>query len=210
MSQTWQVEDKAFKHIEVGKLGMWIFLIIDGLSFVAILIAAAYLRTNGTPWAKPGEVLNVPLTAFNTFILIASSATMMMALEALKNKGKDEALKYLWLTCMCGLIFLGVQAFEYIHFLLGSPELAEKLTSAGLGGTFFRPSSHTYAAAFYGATGFHGLHVLSGVIFIGYMIAAVSRGTVNSQNHVRMEALTLFWHFVDLMWMLVFTVVYLL
>ena len=67
MSQALAVNDRAFKNIPAGKLGMWVFLIMDGLSFAAILIAASYLRANGAPWPHPGQVLNIPLTAINTF-----------------------------------------------------------------------------------------------------------------------------------------------
>lgn len=210
MSQELLIEDKPFKNIEAGKLGLWIFLIIDGLSFVAILIAAAYLRTNGVPWPKPGEVLNVPLTAVNTFVLLLSSYTMMNALTAVKQDDQRRFIRNLCWTLALGLLFLGIQAYEYYHFIAGTEEVRHKLAASVLGGEYFRPSSNLYAAAFYGATGFHGLHVLTGVIFILYVLIRGLKGAFNAASHLRVETLTLFWHFVDLMWMLVFTVVYLL
>ncbi len=204
------VGDNAFKGASFGKLGMWFFLIMDGLSFVAILIAAAYLRTNGAPWPAPGEVLNVPLTAFNTFILLFSSYTMMNAFEAVKEGEQRKFVGFLWATLLLGALFLCIQGFEYFNFISGSAEVKHALAASGLGGEFFRPSGSIYAGCFYGATGFHGLHVLSGVIFIIYILIGALKGRFNAQNHLRVETLTLFWHFVDLMWMLVFTVVYLL
>ena len=194
MDQAVVMEDKAFKNIQFGKLGIWVFLIIDGLSFVAILIAASYLRTNGAPWPNPGQVLNVPLTAFNTFVLLLSSYTMMNALEAVKVGEQKKFIQYLISTLLLGLTFLGIQAFEYTHFIK----------------EHFIPSTSIYAGCFFGATGFHGLHVLTGVIFILYVLVQGLKGRFNQANHLRVETLTLFWHFVDLMWMLVFTVVYLL
>lgn len=197
-------------EIPQGKLGMWLFLLMDGLSFAAILIAAAYLRTNGAVWPKPGEVLNVPLTAVNTIMLMTSSLTMMLALHAVRSDDQKNFKKYLWSTLILGAVFLAVQAFEYTHFITGSIHLKEALAASGLGGEYFRPSGSIYAGCFYGATGFHGLHVLSGLIFMLYVLRGAHRGRWSSTNNLRVETLTLYWHFVDLMWMLVFTVVYLL
>jgi cytochrome c oxidase subunit 3 len=210
MEQLVMGKDKAFKDIASGKLGIWIFLIIDGLSFVAILIAASYLRTHGAPWPHPGEVLNVPLTAFNTFVLLLSSYTMMMALESVRSGDQKKFITLLSWTLFLGLLFLSIQAYEYYNFIAGTEEIKHKLALAGVGGDYFRPSSSIYAGCFFGATGFHGLHVLSGVIFILYVLIGGLRGRFTATNHLRVETLTLFWHFVDLMWMLVFTAVYLL
>ncbi len=210
MDQVLVMEDKSFKNISFGKLGIWIFLIIDGLSFIAILIAAAYLRAHGAPWPNPGEVLNVPLTALNTFALLLSSYTMMIALEAVKVGDQKKFITFLSWTLFLGLLFLSIQAYEYYGFIAGSEEIKHKLTTAGMAGDYFRPSSSIYAGCFFGATGFHGLHVLSGVIFIIYILMAGLKGRFTAASHLRVEVLTLFWHFVDLMWMLVFTVVYLL
>lgn len=203
-------EDKSFKNIEVGKLGIWTFLIIDGLSFVAILLAAAFLRTHGAPWPAPGKVLNVPLTALNTFVLLASSYTMMIALEAVRAGNQKKFIQRLVWTLTLGALFLGVQAFEYYNFIAGTGEVQAHLAAAGLSGQFFRPGTSIYAGCFFGATGFHGIHVLSGIIFIAYILIGALKGRFNQQDHLRVELLTLFWHFIDLMWMLIFTCVYLL
>lgn len=193
-----------------GKLGMWLFLLMDGLSFVTILIGAAYLRTNGAPWPQAGAVLNVPLTAVNTLILLFSSFTMMTALQAVRIDDQKTFKKNLLLTLLSGAAFLGIQAYEYYHFIAGGEHLKAALEAAGLSGSYFRPNSSIYAACFYGATGFHGLHVLAGLIFILYVIVRAWQGGWSPGNHGRVEYLTLYWHFVDLMWMFVFTIVYLL
>lgn len=194
MNQAVYPNDKAFNDMSFGKLGMWVFLIIDGLSFVTILIGASYVRTNGAPWPDPGEVLNVPLTAINTFILLASSFTMMQALENVRKGEQQKFITSLVVTLLLGASFLGIQAYEYAHLIMEG----------------FRPGASIYAGCFFGATGFHGLHVLVGLIFILYVLVGGLKGKFNQANHLRVETLTLFWHFVDLMWMLVFTVVYLL
>ncbi|OGX31063.1 MAG: hypothetical protein A2787_01325 [Omnitrophica WOR_2 bacterium RIFCSPHIGHO2_01_FULL_48_9] len=189
---------------------MWVFLIMDGLSFAAILIAASYLRTNGAPWPHPGQVLNVPLTAVNTFFLMFSSYTMMNALEAVKAGEQKRFITYLIWTLALGALFLSIQVYEYFNFIVGTEEIKQKLALSGLGGDYFRPGSNIYAGCFFGATGYHGLHVFSGLIFILYVLMAGLKGRFTPVNYVRVETLTLYWHFVDLMWMLVFTVVYLL
>ncbi len=204
------MEDKAFKNIAFGKLGIWVFLIMDGLSFTAILIAASYLRTNGAPWPNPGQVLNVPLTAVNTFALLLSSYTMMNALCSIRVGDQKKFIRNLVWTLLLGVLFLSIQAFEYYNFIAGTEEIKQKLALAGMAGEHFWPNSSIYAGCFFGATGFHGLHVLSGIIFILYVLIKGLKGGFTAEKHLRVEILTLFWHFVDLMWMLVFTVVYLL
>lgn len=207
---TQAMEVYRIDEVPRGKLGMWLFLLMDGLSFATILIGTAYLRTNGAPWPQAGAVLNVPLTAINTIILMFSSLTMMLALQAVRADDQKALKRNLWLTLILGATFLGIQAYEYFHFIVGSEHLKQVLAAAGLGGDFFRPGTSIYAGCFYGATGYHGLHVLSGLIFMIYVLAGAHKGRWSSDNNVRVETLTLYWHFVDLMWMLVFTVVYLL
>ena len=197
-------------QIPQGKLGMWLFLLMDGLSFATILIGAAYLRTNGAPWPQAGAVLNVPLTAGNTMILLFSSMTMMFALHAIRNDDQKAFKNNLLLTLALGASFLAIQAYEYFHFIVGGEHLSSVLSAAGLQGSTFRPSGSIYASCFYGATGFHGLHVLAGLIFMLYIVSGAFKGRWNSDNHGRVETLTLYWHFIDLLWMFVFTVVYLL
>lgn len=201
---------RRIDQVSQGKLGIWLFLLMDGLSFATIFIGAAYLRTNGAPWPQAGTVLNVPLTAINTMILLFSSLTMMLALQAIREEDQNAFKKNLLLTFILGAAFLGIQAYEYAHFIVGGKHLKSVLNAAGFDGHYFRPNGSIYAACFYGATGFHGLHVLAGLIFMTYIIIGAFKGHWSAVNHGRVEVLTLYWHFVDLMWMFVFTVIYLL
>lgn len=204
------VSKDEFSPASTGKIAMWLFLVIDGLSFATILVGAMYLRVNGSPWPQPGQILNVPLTTFNTFVLIISSFTMIMALDAIQKDDRAKSIKFIILTILAGLIFLGIQAYEYTHFILGSEHLKEALASAGINSSKFWPSTSVFASCFYGATGFHGLHVLSGVIFLLYILIRTIKGQFSAKNYDRVEIATIFWHFVDLMWILVFTFVYLI
>ena len=145
-----------FGKATTGKLGMWLFIIIDGLSFAGLLIGGAALRSGGADWPQAGEILNIPLTAFNTFLLICTSFTMVMALNSIQKGDQAGLKKFLTLTMAGGLVFLGIQVWEYVHFITDG----------------FIPSTSIYAAVFYVTTGFHGLHVTSGVIYIACILGS--------------------------------------
>ncbi len=202
---------EPFGKATTGKLAMWLFIIMDGLSFGGLLIGGAALRAGAPSWPEPGAILNIPLTAFNTFLLICTSFTMVMALNSLQKGNQAGLKKFLAYTMAGGILFLGIQVYEYYHFIIGGPELTKNLAKAGFSGmTNFIPGSGIYAAVFYSTTCFHGLHVLSGVIYIGCILWAAGKGRYSSENTDHVEILGLFWHFVDLIWIFVFTVIYLI
>ena len=184
-----------FGQATTGKLGMWLFIIVDGLSFAGLLIAGVSLRAASPEiWPVAGELLNIPLTAFNTFLLICTSFTMVMALNCVQKGDQTGLKKFLGLTMAGGVVFLGIQVYEYSHFIMVD----------------FLPSTSIYAAVFYVTTCFHGLHVLSGVIYIACILRMAGLNTYSADNWDHVEILGLFWHFVDLVWILVFTVIYLI
>ncbi len=183
-----------FGKATTGKLGMWLFIIIDGLSFAGLLIAGVALRASYSSWPVAGEILDIPLTAFNTFLLICTSFTMVMALNAIQRGNQAGLKKYLGLTMAGGIIFLGIQVWEYYHFIAEG----------------FVISTSIYSAVFYVTTCFHGLHVLTGVIYIACILRLANLGVFSADNWDRIEILGLFWHFVDLVWILVFTIIYLI
>ena len=182
-----------------GKLGMWIFLLSDAFSFGGLLLAYAMLRGGATGWHDPAlhePILGINFTAALTFLLICSSVTMVMAHGALSEGKRSEATKYLALTMLGGILFLCGQYQEYFG-IVGHGLIKE--------GLVFGHSA--YASTFYVTTSFHGLHVLTGVIYLGVMCIRTAMGKT-TPNHL--EILGLFWHFVDLVWILVFTFIYLL
>ncbi len=184
-----------FGQATTGKLGMWLFIIVDGLSFTGLLIAGIALRAASPEiWPVAGELLNIPLTAFNTFLLICTSFTMVMALNCVQKGDQTGLKKFLGLTMAGGVVFLGIQVYEYSHFIMAD----------------FLPSTSIYAAVFYVTTCFHGLHVLSGVIYIGCILRMAGLNAYSANNWDHVEILGLFWHFVDLVWILVFTIIYLI
>lgn len=199
MLQTSAVKPDIFGKASTGKLAMWLFILMDGLTFATLLIGGAALRYSSGSWPAPGEMLNIPLVAFNTLVLIASSFSMVMAWDSVQKGDSKGLVKYLIGTIVLGSIFLSIQAWEYFHLLTG-----------GESGVAFLPGTSVYAAIFYGVTGFHGLHVLVGLIYLACILRLALKGRYGADNHEAVELAGLFWHFVDLIWSLVFIVIYLM
>lgn len=192
-------EHEVFEHTSLGvdsrKLGIWLFLASEALLFSALIgtfITQAHQSRSG-PY--PRDVLSLPLVSVNTFILIASSLAMVTALSHAQDGRIGKAVRWLIATAALGLAFLGGQAFEFYHLYNNSLTLKQNL----------------FGAAFFTLTGTHGLHVLSGVIWIVMVIIQIlqHRGN-NEQIAFKVELLGLYWHFVDLIWIIIFTFVYLL
>jgi heme/copper-type cytochrome/quinol oxidase subunit 3 len=182
-----------------GKLGMWIFLAGDAMGFGTLLAGYGAARILSADWPHPAERLGIQLTALMTFLLICSSVTMVKALEAIRRADLPAARRFLAFTILGGAIFLGLQAYEWTH-LIGS---GLKIFGNPWGSTLF-------GASFFMITGFHGLHVLGGVIYLSVILAAISRIRDLERSYMITEIAGLYWHFVDLVWIMVFTFVYLL
>jgi heme/copper-type cytochrome/quinol oxidase subunit 3 len=182
-----------------GKLGMWIFLAGDAVGFGVLLAAYGAARVSSADWPKPSHVLGISLTAFMTFLLICSSVTMVKALEAIKQANLGAARRFLGLTILGGAMFLGMQAFEWTHLI----HEGLKIFGNPWGATLF-------GASFFIITGFHGLHVTGGVIYLATILAVISRSRNLGHSYTITEIAGLYWHFVDLVWIMVFTFVYLL
>ncbi|WP_419166450.1 cytochrome c oxidase subunit 3 [Candidatus Palauibacter sp.] len=184
------------------KVGMWVFLCSEVMFFAGLIGSYVVLRFGAADtWANPGDVLNVPVTAVNTFILICSSVTMVKAFAA-AQEGDQRGIKlYLLLTTLLGALFLGVQVYEYTELVLH----ASWQDSHG-----FTPAAGLYGATFFTMTGFHGFHVLLGVICLAWATIRAHRGHWGADNTHGIEVLGLYWHFVDLVWIILFTIVYLI
>ena len=210
MNQVLTIKD-PFGTATTGKLGMWLFLVMDAITFATILLGGVYFRLRADLWGSAGTILNISLTSLNTFLLIMSSFTMVMALNAVKMNDLKGLKTFLLLTIMCGITFLGIQIYEYSHFIMGSPGLETALKNAGfIGHSSFLWTTGTYGGAFYATTSFHGLHVLSGVIYLSVILYQANKGIYSATHYDRVEIAGLFWHFVDLIWILVFTIIYLI
>ena len=199
-----------------GKIMMWYFLISDTFTFASFLIAYSSLRfTQADFWPKPSEVfssipihgldhLKLPLVfvSFMTFLLIASSYTMVRAVQEGYRMNKAGVVKFLIPTVLCGVLFLGCQYLEWTH-----------LIHDGMTTTTFSETTKVlnFGQLFFIITGFHGLHVLGGVILLIWLTIAAANGTFEKRGHYEMvEKIGLYWHFVDLVWVYVFLCFYLL
>lgn len=179
---------------------MWTFLISDALSFAGLLIAYGVLRGGSEHWWPKGEPeLGINFTAGLTFLLVCSSVTMVLAVAAAKERNRKQTVLYLALTVVGGVLFLCGQYHEY--FGIASPGLVEH-------GLRFGASSR--ATTFYLITSFHGAHVFTGVVYLTVTLLRAARGRYEGGNYDGVEVVGLFWHFVDLIWILVFTFVYLI
>ena len=194
------------------KLGMWLFLAGDAMSFGGLLAGYGAMRYASVQegvaaahrWPVPADVLGITLTSVMTFLLICSSVTMVKALAALQDGDLQGLKKFLGCTIAGGALFLGMQAYEWTHLInegLG-------LTHSELHG--HEPFASQFGTTFFMLTGFHGCHVFAGVVYLSCVLLKAMRGGYSPTNFNGVEAVGLYWHFVDLVWILVFTFVYLI
>ena len=156
------------------------------------------------PYDKLTNPLSIDLTALNTFFLICSSVTMVFSLSAIQRGQKGKCARWLWATVAIGSLFLGIQVLEYSKLMFLD------LHSVGVSANrHFLPSSSLFASCFFTMTGFHGAHVFAGVVLLTCIATQATRGKYSVSHHSPVELVGLYWHFVDLVWILLFTVVYL-
>jgi heme/copper-type cytochrome/quinol oxidase subunit 3 len=179
--------------LDTLKLGMWLFLATEVMLFSAMI--AGFMDMRGRSPADAHHVLNIPLTAVNTFILICSSLTVALSVASIEQGNQKRLRNFLLLTFLFGGTFLGIQIFEYRHLITGG-ELA--------------PWSSLFGAGFFAVTGLHGFHVFIGLIWCILTIIKATRGRFSAQNFEQVEIFGLYWHFVDVVWIILFTLIYLL
>ena len=179
------------------KTMMWIFIITDGLLFSGLLCGYGYLRMAGqSTWPATHDVFSMPFIALMTFTLITSSMWMGTAVTAARLGDSKKALRNLVYTICGGAFFLGCQAYEWTHLI----HEGARLTSNPWGAPQF-------GACFFVLTGFHGSHVLSGLVILTVTAIRTGLGKTPAQG---VEMAGLYWHFVDLVWVFIFTLFYLL
>jgi len=169
-----------------GKLGMWIFLAGDAVGFGTLLAGYGAMRATSADWPSPYAVLGINLTALMTFLLICSSVTMVKGLEWLGKGDKSKAIRFLFFTALGGAIFVSLQAYEWTH-----------LIHRGL-----HINGNPWGASLFGVTG--------GVIYLLAIMRVVARRPSPAASYNPVEIAGLYWHFVDLVWIMVFTFMYLL
>ena len=194
MNIPYTVEERPDTGLANGKLGIWLFLASEVMLFGALFSTYIILRTGSVEW--PHGELNVGLGAVNTIILITSSVTMVMAWASLKLHNWGRHRLYLIGTFLLAGVFLVNKYFEY----------ADHVRRGEL------PSHSTFLAIYYTLTGLHGIHIIGGMIVMAYFMGPGARmwKTNRDQFTNRIEYTGLYWHFVDLVWIFLFPVLYLL
>jgi cytochrome c oxidase subunit 3 len=215
--------------VEYGKLMMWFFLLSDAFTFSSLLISYGALRFSAPTWPAPSLVFQsipgilehgAPLVfvGMMTLILILSSVTMVLAVEAGHRNSRKEVIMWMILTIIGGLMFLGCQAMEWTHlhsegFWWGhipDKDTLKEFFNSGTPLAQEQMTSHQFANLFFTITGFHGFHVFSGVIINIIITLNVLAGTYERRgSYLMVEKIGLYWHFVDLVWVFVFTFFYL-
>ncbi len=198
MEIPYTVEERPDTGLINSKLGIWLFLASEVMLFGGLFSAYVFLRLGAPDGAfhEWGQDLNVPLATLNTLILISSSVTMVMSWASLKMNDFKKFKMYMGITLLCSVGFLVIKYIEY--------------TSKFHHGIF--PSTNTFMAIYFTLTGLHGLHIIGGMIVNGYLMGPGSKMWKTEPEHFtnRIEIAGLYWHFVDLVWIFLFPVLYLL
>ncbi len=174
--------------------GFWIYLMSDCILF-SILFATYAVLVNGTAGGPTGkDIFELPFVLVETFLLLFSSITYGMAAIAMYKNNKSQVISWLALTWLFGAGFIWMEIYEFHHLIVN-----------GMG-----PDRSGFLSAFFALVGTHGLHVTSGLIWMAVLMVQIARRGLTSTNRTRIMCLSLFWHFLDVVWICVFTVVYLM
>ncbi|MEO7556751.1 MAG: cytochrome c oxidase subunit 3 [Acidimicrobiales bacterium] len=180
--------------ISNDKLGMWVFLASDCLLFGGLISTYLLYKNTAAAPPLPHQVYDIPFTSVSSFILLMSSLTMVLALSALQRADHRRTRLWLLTTALLGATFISGQVYEFTSFL-----------REGMGYT-----NSTASSAFYTLTGFHGVHVSLGILMLMSMFVASLRGRLTADRAETLEIIGLYWHFVDIVWIVIFPVVYLI
>ncbi len=176
------------------KLAMWTFIGSECMLFGSLISAFLVYRGRSVVGPYPQDLLNIPLITVTTFVLLMSSLMMVLALSAVQRNDRRMMRVWLFMTALFGLIFLGGQVYEFNHFV------HEGLTL----------SRNVFSSTFYVLTGAHGAHVAAGVVWLLTLWVLALRGRLSSDDSTTVEIAGLYWHFVDVVWIVLFTIIYLM
>jgi cytochrome c oxidase subunit 3/cytochrome o ubiquinol oxidase subunit 3 len=174
------------------KLGMWLFVATEVMFFGGLLAAFLHYKVRN-PSPSESALLDVTLVGINTFLLLTSSFTVVLGLAAIQNDNVGALKRYFGLTILLGVAFLAGQGFEFFNLFNEGMTLR----------------SSVFGSSFFTLTGFHGLHVLIGVVWAGIILLNSFRGRFSSEKYEGVEVFGLYWHFVDIVWIILFTLIYL-
>jgi heme/copper-type cytochrome/quinol oxidase subunit 3 len=175
---------------DTRKAAMWLFLISEVMFFTVLIIGMIMARVKDP---DPHHVLNVPLSSLNTFILLCSSVTVVFALSSIQQGRRVRFLRFIAISIAFGAIFVALQGVEYFEMYHEGVRLDSSL----------------FGSAFFALTGFHGAHVIIGVAWLIRIFLKGFNGDYGPNNYWGIEMAGLYWHFVDVVWIVLFTLIYL-
>lgn len=194
------------QQYQASALGMWLFLVTELMFFGGLFLGYSIYRSQyPDAFAHASHHLDITLGAFNTVVLIGSSLTMVLAVHAAQISNKKKQVIYLLLTMLFGSIFLGVKAIEYSHkfheHLVPGPHF--HITDAG-------PGAQLFFSLYFAMTGMHAVHMIIGIVMLGILTFHASKGKYHKNYHTPVEMIGLYWHFVDIVWIFLFPLLYLI
>jgi heme/copper-type cytochrome/quinol oxidase subunit 3 len=185
----------AGSKVENLKLAMWLYLASEVVLFTVLIATYAVFRYNFPEQVKEAqEAVDIALVGFNTFLLLGSSWAMVMGLSAIQRNDRQGLMKWIGITAVLGAIFVGLQGVEYT-------QLAHENVTI---------YNSEFGMRFYAMTSFHGFHVIIGVLWALFVVRNAWKERYNAQNYVGVEMFGLYWHFVDVVWIFLFTLIYLI
>ncbi|HEX8141874.1 MAG TPA: cytochrome c oxidase subunit 3 [Pyrinomonadaceae bacterium] len=191
-------------HVGHKKLGMWLFIVSDALTFSALLMGYSYVRAASEQWPTPFKFTpSIVFSTVMTLCLLSSSLTMVMAVAASARQDKRKVRLWIFATMLGGLSFLVLHIYEWMHLIKDEHLRPFSLPEEWL--HRWPQASPLFGATFFAITGLHMFHVLTGVVYLGWIAIRVHR-----MRHEDVEISGLYWHFVDLVWMFVFPLIYLM
>jgi heme/copper-type cytochrome/quinol oxidase subunit 3 len=176
------------------KLGFWVFLGSETLFFGSLISTYMVYANESVVGPTSREILNIPLTSVSAFVLLMSSMAMVLALDAVQRDWRRGGLFWIMATAVLGAAFLGFQAYEFTHFYHEGLKLQTNL----------------FGSSFFVLTGFHGAHVTIGVIWLLVLWLEAWKGRLPSSRSETLEIAGLYWHFVDIVWIVIFSLIYLI
>lgn len=177
-----------------SKLGMWLFLASEVMFFSGFIAAYIVLRMGGDPAVFDGSILNWKLAALNTVLLLTSSLTMVLAIVSIQRGDQKGLQLNLFFTILLGFGFLVVKSIEY------GTKFLHHIT----------PASNVFMSCYFVMTGFHGIHVIGGIIVLSFLLVWSIQGKYSATNYTSIEITGLYWHLVDIVWIFLFPLLYLM
>jgi cytochrome c oxidase subunit 3 len=188
-----------------SKMGLWLFLFTEILLFGGLfLLYAGYRFIYPEGFAAAAAELDVLMGAINTVVLLTSSLTVVLGIVALQKNNKSLSMFFLWITQACGLLFLINKYFEY------SAKIHHGIYPKGPALQEMSEGEVMYFGLYFVMTGLHGLHIIVGMAFIGYVMWQIKKEILTSTNFQKLENAGLYWHLVDIIWIFLFPLLYLI